>query len=98
MNGSLTIEEIDELLVGMKIARAKLQHAKNTLQERYKNLFQGCVTAQTEKNKPRAIIYANEAARVQDFSARLTQSIETVDGAIQALLSLEEIPPTPNPV
>ncbi len=92
MSSSFKIEGIDEMLDGLKTARSKLEDAHLRLQERYKDLFQNCVSAQAAKNRPKATIFANECAEVKRLS-RVTG--KTLSALNEAISSLEKIPSNP---
>jgi division protein CdvB (Snf7/Vps24/ESCRT-III family) len=84
-------DTIHQTIGKLKFQRVKLEQATIRLRQRDKTLFTKCVTAVREKQKERAIIFANELSEVRKVLNMLIQTQLAMERIILRLETIKEL-------
>ncbi len=81
-------ERINKTVFRLKLVQRKLEDSSLRSEQKYKKLFNKCVTAQQAKDQTIAIMYANESAQIRIIAKTLTGAQLAVE---QVVLRLETV-------
>lgn len=84
-------EAIPQAMRRLEIQRVKLERTTVRLRERKKFLFETCVTAVRERNRERAIIFANELSEVRKLLKTVAWSQLSLERVILRLETIKEL-------
>lgn len=81
-------ERITQTIYRLNMVTRKLEDSRIRIEQKHKNLFQKCVSAQEKKEQSTAIMYANECSQVRKMAQIIIASQHAVE---QVILRLETV-------
>jgi len=83
-------DRVTEIIMRLRVQNEKLNRTTQKLQSRAKELFDQCVQAETNKDKDRAAIYANEIAELRKMNRVILRSQHSLERVTIRLETVKE--------
>ncbi|MCF8885171.1 MAG: hypothetical protein QW655_02640 [Nitrososphaerota archaeon] len=84
-------KKIDESIGKLEVIRARLENRVKMLEARNRELFEAIVKAQLERDRDRAVVYANELAELRKMLRKAIHSELSLEGVIHRLQTAKDL-------
>ncbi|MEM1742409.1 MAG: hypothetical protein QXK95_00380 [Nitrososphaerota archaeon] len=84
-------KKIDESIGKLEVIRARLENRVKMLEARNRELFEAIVKAQLERDRDRAVVYANELAELRKMFMKAIHSELSLEGVIHRLQTAKDL-------
>lgn len=83
-------KKIDDAVARLEVVRSRLNNRVKVLEVRSKEIFEAVVKAQAERDKDRAVLYANELAELRKMLRKAIHSELSLTGVIHRLQTVRD--------
>lgn len=83
-------KKVDDAVGRLEVVRARLNNRVKVLEARSREIFEAIVKAQAERDRDRAVLYANELAELRKMLRKAIHSELSLEGVIHRLQTVKD--------